>query len=110
MGRRNLSLKGGERGPGRVIRRCSWTAMLVAVALLTVTMMASPARAANDSKGADFWLAFPGNETNSAELTLFITGDTNTTGTVQIAGLGFIAPFSVTAGAVTSVVVPPGAQ
>jgi len=110
MGRRNFSLKGGERGPGRVIRRRSWTAMLVAVALLTVAMMTSPAQAANDSKGADFWLAFPGNYFGAPALTLFITGDTNTTGTVQIAGLGFIAPFSVTAGTVTSVVVPSGAQ
>jgi len=38
---------------------------------LTIAALAG----AQDSKGTDFWLAFPGNF-NSSEISLFITGDT----------------------------------
>jgi RHS repeat-associated protein len=60
------------------------------------------------SRGTDFWLMFPGN-LGSPELSLFITGDVNTTGTVTIPGLNFGAPFTVTAGQVTTVTLPTGA-
>ncbi len=63
-----------------------------------------------DSKGTDFWLAFLLNYEETPTLTLFITGDTNTTGTVSIPGLAFSTPFAVTAGTVTSVVVPSNAM
>ena len=39
-------------------------------------------------------------------MTLFITGPTATTGTVAAPGVAFSAPFTVTPGTVTSVVVP----
>lgn len=58
-----------------------------------------------DSKGVDFWLTFPGN-LGAATGSFFITGEENTTGTVSVPGLGFSTPFSVTAGAVTTVVLP----
>lgn len=73
--------------------------------LLTVMTPVLPASAAPDSKGADFWLTFPGN-VYPPTLTLFITGDTATTGIVAIPGLAFSAPFSVTPGTVTSVGLP----
>ena len=44
------------------------------------------------------------------ELSLFITGDTATTGTVEIPGLSFTSPFTVTPGSVTTVVLPPEAM
>jgi len=66
--------------------------------------------AAADSKGTDFWLSFPGNYSTGATLTLFVTGDVATTGTVSIAGLSFNATFSVTPGAVTSIAIPDAAQ
>lgn len=64
---------------------------------------------APDSKGKDFWLMFPANLTPPT-LTLFITGDVNTSGTVVIPGLAFSTPFSVTAGTITSVIIPTAAQ
>lgn len=63
-----------------------------------------------DTKGTDFWLTFTSNATNSSTLSLFITGDTSTTGTVEIPGLSFSTPFAVTAGTVTTVAIPVGAQ
>ncbi len=60
---------------------------------------------ARESKGTDFWLTFPGNLARS-QLSLFLTGDEDTTGTVTIPGLGFAMSFSVTAGAVTTVTLP----
>ena len=42
-------------------------------------------------------------------LSLFVTSDVSTSGTVAIPGLGFTAPFAVTAGTVTTVAIPAGA-
>jgi hypothetical protein len=89
----------------------SWKANVLLFLSLLLCGMSSPSFAAADSKGTDFWLTFPGNYTpGSTTLTLFITGDVATTGTVSIASLSFTAPFTVTPGAVTSVVVPAGAE
>ena len=88
--------RGGGRG-----------AIVVALALL-LTLATTPA-SAQDSKGADFWLTFPGN-LGSGELSLFITGDTATSGTVSISGLSFTAPFTVTPGTVTTVGLPSSAE
>ncbi len=65
---------------------------------------------APDNRGTDFWLAFPGNYFGGPALTLFVSGDTATTGTVEIPGLSFSQPFTVTPGDVTSVPVPSGAD
>jgi hypothetical protein len=91
----------------RVLRRLAIIATLVA-AFLT---FAPAAFAAQDSKGTDFWLTFPGNALEQ-ETKLFITGDTATTGTVSIPGLAvpFTAPFTVTPGTVTTVDLPNEAQ
>lgn len=58
-----------------------------------------------DSKGTDFWLMFNAN-LSTGTVNLFITGDTATSGNVAIPGLSFSAPFSVTPGTVTTVVLP----
>jgi hypothetical protein len=63
-----------------------------------------------DSKGTDFWLTFPGNSSGGTGLSLFITGDTNTTGTVEITGISFLQNFTVTAGTVTTVPIPSSAH
>ena len=82
------------------------------VALLAVCAMAPAAAnaAAIDNVGTDFWLGFPSNYDNFPTLTIFISGEEATSGTVAIPGLGFSSNFTVTPGAVTSVVVPAGAQ
>jgi hypothetical protein len=64
----------------------------------------------SDNQGRDFWLAFPANYIPNSELTLFITGSTSTSGSVNIPALGSTIPFNVTAGAVTSVQLPTNAQ
>ena len=72
--------------------------------LVVVTMQDQRAGIA-DSKGTDHWLAFTPNF-GTPELTLFITGDRSTTGTVEVGGIGYSASFSVTAGDVTTVQLP----
>ena len=52
-------------------------------ALVSLALATAPVSAAPDSKGTDFWLAFPSN-LGGPELTLFIAGDTTTSGTVEI--------------------------
>ena len=54
-----------------------------------------------DSKGTDFWVMFDTN-LGSPALTLFITGDVATTGTVTV-GAGLPTPFAIVPGTVTSV-------
>ena len=84
------------------------TCVFVFVFFLLFAITASPA-SAQDSKGVDFWLTFPGN-LGAGELSLFITGDTATSGTVSITGLSFTAPFTVTPGTVTTVGLPSSAE
>jgi hypothetical protein len=64
---------------------------------------------ANDSKGIEFWLTFPGN-LGLSDLSLFLTGEQDTTGTVTIPGLRFSESFTVTAGSVTTVRLDPDAS
>jgi hypothetical protein len=79
--------------------------LLLWVALFQFSF-ALPARAqGQDSKGTDFWLTFPGN-LSGATASFFITGDENTSGMVTIPGIGFSESFTVTAGAITTVVLP----
>ena len=77
--------------------------------LLVLFTQTVNAQAQPDSKGTDFWLMFNENLSGNT-LSLFITGDTATTGTVEIPGLAFSAPFSVTPGTVTTVGIPIAAE
>lgn len=60
------------------------------------------------SRGKDFWLMFNANTIGGGDptLSLFITGDVNTTGTVSIPGVAYSQNFTVTAGVVTTVTLP----
>ncbi|TFZ63847.1 T9SS type A sorting domain-containing protein [Hymenobacter sp. UV11] len=87
-----------------------WKARVTLLLSLLLCGLSSRSFAAADSKGTDFWLTFPGNLSSGTTLTLFITGEVATTGTVSIASPAFTTTFSVTPGAVTSVVVPAGAE
>ena len=64
------------------------------------------------NSGREFWLAFNRNVQDDwdAALTLFVTAPTDTSGTVEVPGLGFSTPFEVTAGEVTSIGLPPEAS
>jgi hypothetical protein len=76
------------------------------VLMLTIVSIGT-LRAALDTKGTDFWIAFPGNYSGGGYYqALFITSDVNTSGTVDIPGIGFSTPFNVTANTVTTVTFP----
>ena len=69
--------------PWRRVRGILSAAALSSSIALLLVLHAPVLQAANqDSKGTDFWLMFNENF-SSPVLTLFITGDTNTTGTVK---------------------------
>ena len=87
-----------------------WKARVILLLSLLLCGLSSRSFAAADSKGTDFWLTFPGNFVPGATLTLFITGEVATTGTVSIASPAFTTTFSVTPGAVTSIVIPAEAE
>ncbi|HCV42806.1 MAG TPA: hypothetical protein DGH68_04940, partial [Bacteroidetes bacterium] len=78
---------------------------VLCLALLVCATVIHIVQAAPDSKGTDFWLAYPGNYSGGPALTLFVTGDVNTSGTVSGPSFASI-PFTVTAGTVTTVVLP----
>lgn len=80
--------------------------LLLAAGVLAFTNRAM----AQDSKGKDFWITFPGNYDGLNVLSLFISGDQNTTGNVSVPGLGFSQDFTVTAGTITTVIVPSTAE
>ena len=74
------------------------------VALLMMLLLTGQSISAPDSKGTDFWLMFNSN-LGTPTLTVFITSDVNTSGTVTPQG-GAPIPFVVVANVVTPVVIP----
>jgi len=62
------------------------------------------------SKGTDFWLGFMahinGTGSSPAEMDLYITSDSNTTGTVSIPGQAWSTTFTIVANIVTVVSIP----
>lgn len=60
---------------------------------------------AQNSKGTDFWLMFPNNYVGTSNLTIFITSDVNTSGSISGSSFASI-PFVVSANTVTAVIVP----
>ncbi len=64
------------------------------------------------NKGTDFWVGY-GNHVRMfspsqqpEQMQLYITSDLNTTGTVEIPGLGITTPFTVTANQITTIDIP----
>jgi hypothetical protein len=84
------------------------TLLLPCVLALTLTPCLTFAQTTN--QGTDFYLGFPQNYIGAPVLHLFLTGNTATTGTVQIPGLGFTATFSVSPGTITAVSLPSTAE
>ena len=60
----------------------------------------------SDSKGTDFWITFPGNFPGTVEVSLFISAEQNTSGTVEIPGVAFSEAFNVTVGNITTIALP----
>jgi len=84
--------------------------LFILVSLLNFFVAPTTLAQAEDSKGKDFWIAFPVNYSGTAALTLFITGDVATTGNVSVPGMGISQNFSVTPGTITSVTLPTNTQ
>lgn len=105
---KQVDVSGAGQAVGRrPLKRRALAVTLAAIAAIAVGIVGAPAaQAAPDSEGSDFWLAFTGNFNGGAQKTLFITGRTATSGTVDIPGLGFSSPFNVNPGTVTSVDLP----
>ncbi|MGO8904674.1 MAG: hypothetical protein ACLQMH_03505, partial [Solirubrobacteraceae bacterium] len=80
---------------------------LLAIAAMIVLPAAAQAETPSNA-GKEFWLGFPSNLGGAQ--TLYITGNTATTGTVSIPGLSFSEGFSVTPGTVSAVKLPSGSQ
>ncbi|HTC22179.1 MAG TPA: hypothetical protein VK859_15080, partial [bacterium] len=65
------------------------------------------AGAAIGNLGTDFWLGFPQSDGfNPSTQELFITCTTNTSGSVQVPGIGFSTSFSIAAGGTATVILP----
>ncbi len=68
------------------------------------------------NKGTDFWLMYGShvsgystNQNNWQDMSVYLTSDVNTTGTLEIPGIGYSVPFTITANAVTTVIIPQSA-
>ena len=82
----------------------------VTTATRTILVVAADA-GVPDSHGRDFWIDFDDNVVeDSTKLTLFVTGDRATLGTVEIPGIGFATSFAVSANEITQVAIPLGAM
>ena len=64
------------------------------------------ANAQTNNQGTDFYLGFSQNYSGTPNLVLFLTGNTATSGTVQVPGLSFSTNFTVTPGTITAVDLP----
>ncbi len=103
-----------------MVRRTAWlpvlrpflSASLALTLAFSLDTLSHPllAQSRPDSRGTEFWLAFPGNYVGGSTMSLFIAGDVATTGTVEIPGLAFSTAFSVTPGTVTTVTLPAAAD
>lgn len=85
--------------------RLATIALLVCTALLALPVAAQAGTPELTNSGKEFWLGFTEN-LGTPDLTLYITGETATTGTVEIKGESFSEAFTVTPGTVTAVKIP----
>lgn len=86
--------------------------LLCICAILALWFMTpTGAHAASDSAGTEFFIAFqPNTAAGTSNLSLFITGQQDTQGMVEIPGLNFSQAFTVQANRVTTVNLPSSAQ
>ncbi len=94
--------------PGTYLLRLTASDTLLA-ASADVTIFVGKLACTRSNAGTDFWLvlaaSFGVNEAGEV-VTLNISGDTDTTGTVNVPSLGFTQSYSVKAGKTTTVTVP----
>jgi hypothetical protein len=81
----------------------------LAACLAVFCLLPALAQAGNGSEGRDFYLAFQPNYGGIDFLYLYISGQKDTQGTVEIKGLNFKQDFQVKAGVITSIDIPKAA-
>jgi hypothetical protein len=87
----------------RILKRMAGLAGLACILALCKPAMA----AQQTTKGTDFWLAFILNAGGEESVvTVYVSSDTNANFTVSVPGLAFTQSSNVTAGTITSIVVP----
>ena len=80
------------------------TRSLVMVLLLGLARLFPAFGAGAGNLGTDFWLTFPNSVLNSPfQLQLLISSSVNTSGNVQVPGIGFSSPFTVPSGGTVSI-------
>ncbi|MDX2045414.1 MAG: PKD domain-containing protein [Chitinophagaceae bacterium] len=95
----------------RICRRKLRSFFLLQVLLLFVHCLSAQDFS---NKGKDFWLGYgdhvrmhnAGTLFNTQDMKIYITSDVNTSGVVEIPGLGWSTPFAVTANQVYEVLIP----
>ncbi|MCB0431146.1 MAG: HYR domain-containing protein [Flavobacteriales bacterium] len=93
------------------MKKISWLFKTVCAVMLAVMAVPTLSQAQlPDSKGNDFWLAFPRNYTANSPLQLFISSETASSGNVNIPGTGFSTSFTTTPGVTTTVSIPASNQ
>ena len=90
--------------------RTKFAVIVISLALLLVYVNSVAGADLPDTQGREFWLTFPLNGDGAGALKLFINGQANTTGTVSIPGLSYSQNFNVTAGQITVLSLPAGAE
>lgn len=79
--------------------------------IISMLMLMNVCRAEVGSEGKEFYLAFQPNYTGAGgALSLFISGEQDTQGTVEIVGLNFSTTFTVMANKITTVPIPLAAE
>ena len=92
------------------LARSGIVALLAIGAVAMTPALAQAGTPGLSNAGTEFWLGFTTNYVRGSALTLYIAGETATTGTVSIPGESFSESFSVTPGEVTAVKIPSNNQ
>lgn len=82
---------------------------ILALLLLFVCLGFTQPALAQDSKGTEFWIAFPGNLSSTATQ-LFITSEQASTVTINVPGISFTQVVNVVAGGLQTVNLPASVQ
>jgi hypothetical protein len=91
----------------RILKRTAGLAALACV----LALCAPTAADQQTTRGTDFWLTFIKNyEVYGSTLTVYVSAEADSAFTVSIPGLGFSQSSNVTAGTITSIVVPSSAM
>ncbi|ODA90720.1 hypothetical protein ATY41_08705 [Leifsonia xyli subsp. xyli] len=90
------------------------TAGLAATTIAGLALLVQPAQAAPppdpSSLGTDFWIGFNSTVLSEPTITVTVTGDPGTTGTVEIPGMGFERKYTIGADSVALITLPTDSQ